>query len=170
MAGQGVDKEVRHQHCAAMMRDARSTQEVTRSLPFTVGIVFAIAACALSSAVNIAAHAPVAPMLLLEIVCGAFCVTALAIRLRSPVHRWTPLFAGGLFGLTLSVAVAVTSQSNDLMPGMALPPFPSASSGFSAEVLYGKPRPATPLPIHTRPRSFLSRTHEIATITPSRSP
>jgi hypothetical protein len=153
-----------------MIRDVRSDHDRTRSPSFTMGVAFAITACALCSVLNIAARAPIAPMLLLEIVSGVFCIVALAIRLRTPVHRWIPLFAGSVFGLTLSVAVAAMSQSNDLTPGMALLPPYSTSSGFSAEVLYGKPRPVRPLPLQTHPRSFLSRTHEIATITPSRSP
>jgi hypothetical protein len=135
-----------------------------------MGVAFAITAGALCSVLNIVARAPIAPLLLLEIVSGLFCIAALAVSLWAPVHRWIPPFAGVVFGLALSIAVAVTSQFNDLTSGMALPPAYSASSGFSAEVLYGKPRPVRPLPLQTHPRSFLSRTHEITTITPANSP
>jgi hypothetical protein len=146
-----------------------SEHDGTRSLQFSMGAAFAITACAFCSALNIAARAPIAPLFVLGIIGSTLCIVALAIRAWTPAYRWVPRFAGSLFGLALSVGAAVISQSNDLTPSMELPPPYSAFSEISAEILYGKSHPVRPLQIQPRPRSFLSRTHETATIIPPAS-
>jgi hypothetical protein len=60
------------------------------------------------------------------------------------------------------------SRSLDLTPAMAVPVPYAELSATSAEVLYGKAQPVTPLPVQSRPRSFLSHTHEPPVFVPTR--
>jgi hypothetical protein len=149
---------------AAPMSNRYSNGKGGPTLQFSLGATFAISACAVGGLLNAAAGSPLAPPAILEIISTIVCIVALAISARTSGNHLVTRFAGVLSGLALAVLTTVVSQSNDLASGMFLQPPRAALGPVTSEILYGEPRPVTPIPLHPHPRSFLSRTHEPATL------
>jgi hypothetical protein len=104
------------------------------------------------------------PTTMLEVIGGVVLIMALRPSFHRPAPPSVTQLAGALIGVALAVCTTSLSRSNDLRPEMRLPPPYEALGPTAGEILYGKPRPVTSIPLHPRPRSFLSRTHERATL------
>jgi len=153
-----------------MIRNVRSDHDGTRSTQFSASAALAVAVCALCSGLNFMAHTPITPMISVAAAGGAVCAGSLRNRSGMPSYHWMPRFAGSMVGVALSVAAAMISQAQHLMPGTELPAPFSAVSGKLAEGSSANPGPIRPLPLRDHPLSFLSHTHEPPVITFGKSP
>ena len=151
-----------------MQQGNARTKTGTRTGDFTIGAAVATAASVFGLGVNIAAGSPLPTLVVPFVSCGVLWLAALTKWARTTVRRDGRRFAGTLAGVALTLGTAMMSRSLDLTPAMALPVPYAELSPTSAEVLYGKARPVTPLPIQSRTRSFLSHTHEPPAFTPNR--
>ena len=137
--------------------DAR-TSNGTRSGDFTMGAAVATAAGVLGAYVDKATGSPL-PLLVIPLLgCGVVGLAALAKWLRTAGQRDGPRLAGVVAGITLTLGTALVSRSHDLTPSVGLP---VATGELGANSVIHRPgQPVAPLPIQSRPRSFLSHTHE----------